>query len=356
MKRIFISTFIILSLSSIFLAQENDIFKQTYPATVVLKPTLKVRCIKDVNYWKEPNLKNYWSWMPKVEVAVAGPVSDTSYVTFEFFTPDGKPWYSYDTSTFSVAEGKYHYIESEAVPRWTDKRSTILTGVFSFKMTLKNALQGTNKLLYQGKFNVKKSFAGTSHPDFKNQYLFYVEQDWILPVAYLNGNARQNADSPFFLASMWFRGNLDGKLKAYLFYNGKQIDNSDVSGGSLQTNTIFSEGDSENKFRWEQWTFNFYKTRFFDNQNGNNFHLFKRSPGNYEIKVLLDDEIVRTIAFTVGVDGNITDSGIAKSNEMTGFGVIVPAKINSVKEGTINLLSYKTDAFYGNPLVGFSIQ
>ncbi len=336
MRKVLISLLIISILSIVLSAQSNS--SQMLTPSAVLKPSIKIRCIKDVNYWKQPNLKNYWSWMPKVELAVSGPISNASYLTFEFFTPDGKPWFSHDSRAFSVNEGRYEFIESEAVPSWTDKRSTILTGTFTFKVTLKNSLEGTNKPLYEGKFNVKKEFAGTPHPDFKNQYLFYVEQDWTLPMAYLNGNARQNADSPFFMASMWFRGELDGKLKAYLFYNGKQIDNSDVSGGANQTNTIFSEGYSESKFRWEQWTFNFYKTRFFDNRNENNsFHLFKKNPGNYEIKVLLDDEIVRNMTFEVDAEGDIKDNGIAKNNGISGFGVIVPVKVNPAKEKIANL-------------------
>jgi hypothetical protein len=354
MKKVIANFLIILSLSLVLAAQGTDVFKQPLPPVAILKPTLKVKTARDLNYWKQPALKNFWSWMPRVEFALTGPVSDASYLTYEFFTPDGKLWFSQDSKPFSINEGQYQTFESEAVTNWTDKRSSILTGQFSFKITLKNPLQGADKLLYQGKFNVKKEFAGTPHPDFKNQYLFYVDQDWTLPMAYLNFNAKQDENAPIFQASMWFRGDNRSKIKGYLFFNGKQVANTDEAGGVNQTDSVFIEGDSESKFRWEQWTLNFFNARYFDNQGSTVArHIFKKNPGNYEIKVLLDDEIVRTVSFLVGADGKIVDNGVATNNGISGFGIIVPAKVIPVKEGAVNLLAYKTDAFYGNILTGF---
>lgn len=357
MKRIFVNILIILSLSLTILSQEREVFKPNPLPSTLLKPTLKVSCTKDLNYWKQPNLKNFWSWMPRLQFSVSGPIDNASYFSYEFFTADGKPWFSVDSEPFSIREGDFLNFESEAVPKWTDKRSTIATGTFSFKITLKNPLQNTSKLFYQGKFNVKKEFAGTSHPDFKNQYLFYVDQDWRLPIAYLSFNAKQDADSPYFQATMWFRGDFRSKIKGYLFYNGKQVANTDQTGGVNQVDYVFVDGDSDTKFRWEASTLNFFNARLFDNKGENaSRHIFKNKPGNYEIKVLLDDEIVRTAAFTVGADGKLVDNGIAKNSGITGFGIIVPAKVIPLKEGMVDLQSYKTDSFYGNPLIGFSVQ
>ncbi|HRH40560.1 MAG TPA: hypothetical protein PKY82_02870 [Pyrinomonadaceae bacterium] len=353
MKKLIAQILILFSLITVNFAQEQDVFKQTFPASSVLKPTLKVKTARDLNYWKQPTLKNFWSWMPKLEFAVSGPIADSSYFTYEFFNPDGKLWFSQDSAPFSIEAGRYEVFQSEAVSSWTDKRSSILTGLFTFKITLKNSLQGTSKLFYEGKFKVNKEFAGTPHPDFKNEFLFYVDQDWTLPMAYLNFNPKGNEEAPMFQPSMWFRGDNRGKIKAYLFYNGKQVDNTET-GGSTQGDYVFIEGDSESKFRWEKWTFHFFNARYFDNEGDNkNFHVFKKNPGNYEIKILLDDEIVRTVPFTVGADGKIVDNNVAKNNGMSGFGIVVPAKVIPVKEGAVNLLAYKTDAFYGNPLTGF---
>ena len=353
MKKLLTNILIILGLSLAAFAQGRDAATQLWEPATLLKPTLKVRCARDLNYWKQPNLKNFWSWLPSVQFAVSGPIEDGSYFTYEFFTPDGKPWFSVDSEPFAVAEGEYRGFESEAARSWTDKRPTIATGVFGFKITLKNSLQNTAKPFYQGKFTVKKEFAGTPHPDFKNQYLFYVDQDWMLPLAYLNVDPRFDQDAPPLRASMWFRGDFNGKLKGFLFYNGKQVTNTDT-GGVEQTNYVLSEGDSDSKFRWTRWTFKFYGARYFDN-NGDksSLHIIKNKPGNYEVKVLLDGELARTVAFIVGKDGKITDNGVAAKNGLTGFGVVVPANVLPVKEGAVDLMAYKTEAFYGNLLTGF---
>lgn len=353
MKKIICISLIILSFAVINFGQENLFNTDSVTTSNILKPTLKVSCVRDLNYWKQPEAKNFWSWMPKLQFAVSGPIDDASYLTYEFFGTDGKLWFTQDSAPFSVAQGNFKYLESEAVPRWTDKRSIISIGVFNFKITLKNPLQGTSKLLYQGKFNVKKEFAGTSHPDFKNQFVYYVDQDWSLPMAYLNFSAKQDTNAPIFNATQWFRGMNSGKLKAYLFYNGKQVSNTEV-GGSWQTNYVISEGDDANKYRWEQWTFSFYNARMFDKLGDNKtYHVFNKNPGNYELKVILDGELVRIVPFTVGSDGNIVDNGVAKNNGISGFGYIVPAKVIPTKEGSVNLSAYKTEAFYGNILTGF---
>jgi hypothetical protein len=353
MKKIFICILFMLSLSAGIFAQYKDAFDQTYPASAILKPTLTVRAVRDLNYWKQPAAKNFWSWMPKLDFMMTGPVDDASYFTYEFFTPEGKPWYSLDTGPFAIQANNLLHFESEAVPSWTDKRSTILTGTFSYKVTLKNSLQNTAKVMAQGKFKVGKQFAGTAAPDFKNQYVFYVDQDWSLPMAYLNFDIKQNPNSPQFQAGLWFRGDFKARVVAYLFYNGKQIANSENNAESEAP--IISPGDSENQFRYEFWQFKFYKARLFDN-NGEykDAHIFRQNPGSYEIKVLLDGELTRNISFTVGKDGLVTDNNIAANNGIKGFGIIVPAKVIPVKEGTLDLLSWKNDAFYGNPLAGFT--
>lgn len=333
--------------------QAADGFGKSLPAASIIKPTLKVGCVKDVNYWKQPAAKNFWSWMPRLRFAATGPIDDGSYFTFDFFNPDGKAWYSIDSDPFAISPGDLRSFESEAVPRWTDKRSSISTGIFGFRITLKNSLQGTSKVMYEGKFKVGKAFAGTPHPDFKNQYLYFVDQDWMLPMAYLDFDGAQDRDSPVFKSSMWFRGAFTGRIKAYLFHNGKQVSNTEV-GGSVQSDYVFIDGDDENRYRWEKWTFSFFNARQFDRVGGNKtYHVFSRNPGSYEIRVLLDGELARIAAFSVGADGKIIENGVADRNGVTGTGLIVPNRVLPIKEDQVDLQQFKTDAFYGQPLIGF---
>jgi hypothetical protein len=319
-----------------------------FPATTILKPTLSVRAERDLGYWKLPDAKNCWSWMPKVAFTVT-----------EFTTPDGKPWYSWDTEPISVPAGGLYNVESEAVSSWRDKRSSIATGVFGFKVTLKNNLNGTSKEMYRGTYKVNKTFAGTPHPDFKNQYSFYVDQDWSLPIGYVALNSRLGGESPLLNAGMWFRGDFDDtRMAAYLFYNGKQISSTKSSdkGDAVRGNALIAEGDDKREFFWAYWDFVFFNIRQNAGSGTPNAFVLKDNPGNYEIKVLLDGDIVRTAAFSVGANGEIVDNGIASKNGFAGSGTVIPLKVAGTKEGTLNLQSWKTDAFYGNPLQGFTIQ
>lgn len=331
------------------------------PATTILKPTLTVRAARDLGYWKQPDLPNYWSWMPQLRFTVTGPIADSSYFTYEFTTPDGKPWYSIDTEPFAVKEGETREFESEAVPRWKDKRTTIATGTFGFKVILKNSLQGTTQEMYKGTFKVNKKFAGTAHKDFKNQYAFYVENDWTLPIGYAQMETRQNPNAPMLELGMWFRGDFDNsRLTAYIFKDGKQISstkNTSQGIGNSGRYPLITEGDDQKEFYWSLWKFSFFNLRSFDN-NGNfpDAFILKKNPGNYEVKVLLDGELIRTSAFTVGSDGEIVDNGIAAQNGFSGIGVVIPIKVIPAKEGALNVQAWKTDAFYANPLSGFSVQ
>jgi hypothetical protein len=83
------------------------------------------------------------------------------------------------------------------------------------------------------------------------------------------------------------------------------------------------------------------------------------SPGEYEIKVLWNDHLSRSIKFSVGPDGNFA-GGIpllyrVRNDDGDRFpGVIVPVAILDDQDGPWDRNAWKTEAFYGNPLKGFT--
>ena len=166
--------------------------------------------------------------------------------------------------------------------------------------------------------------------------------------------------APVLNIGMWFRGDFDSdRLAAYVFLSGKQISSTKNSntGASVRSKALIAEGDDKHEFYWVYWNFVFYNLRQADPDRGYpTATLFKNNPGNYEIKVLLDGELIRTTSFSIGPAGEIVDNGIAAKNGFAGFVPVIPVKVIGTKEGTLNLQSWKTDAFYGNPLQGFTIQ
>ena len=82
-------------------------------------------------------------------------------------------------------------------------------------------------------------------------------------------------------------------------------------------------------------------------------HLLSTNPGEYEFKVLWNNHLARSIKFTVAADGKF-ENGIATNNKLGSNRVIVPVQIIGDQDGQWNRAAWKTDAFYGNPLTGFT--
>jgi hypothetical protein len=77
------------------------------------------------------------------------------------------------------------------------------------------------------------------------------------------------------------------------------------------------------------------------------------NPGDYEFKVLWNNHLARAIKFTVASDGKF-DNGIATANKLGSNRVIVPVQIIGDQDGAWDKTAWKTEAFYGNPLTGFT--
>ena len=93
------------------------------------------------------------------------------------------------------------------------------------------------------------------------------------------------------------------------------------------------------------------------------YHTLDKNPGEYEVKVLWKNELVRTMKFTVGPDGKITDNGLARTNAIIGLDpingrdtkrVVIPVTVLGTQDGKWDRNAWKTEAFFGNPLNGFS--
>jgi hypothetical protein len=229
----------------------------------LLKRTVQVTPQRFLRYWKDPKaaepVYDTYSWVPKIQFDVIGPISGGSKIYVEFDTPEGKPWMKYNMQTPELEDGEY------------------------------------------------------------------------------------SSDN----------------LSAYLFYNGKQISSTKMGGqGSAgDARPIIHDGDDSHELRWELWRFSFVNARAFADPSAYpNALILSKNPGNYEIKVLMDGELARAAAFTIGADGMFVNNGVADKNGFGALGLVMPVRIIPTKEKIGNLTNWKTDAFYGNPLTGFTAQ
>jgi len=328
---------------------------QTGP--VVLKYSVQVTANRLLHYWRAPETDNYWSWMPRVNFLVMGPVMAGTVFTIDFTNPDGSAWYSVDCQSESIEVGRWGGIGTPAITTHVDKRTTLATGAFGFTIRTKNEVMGTNATLFTGKFKVSKFHVGNNLPAFKNQFEYYVDQDWLLPLGYLWLSPQIDPRSPALVATMWFRGESDDtKLAAYLFYNGKQIGSTKEQTGSASSDAKLLTNGNDKDPRWERWNFRWNLVRAYNTDTNNKASLFLLSsnPGEYEVKVLRDGDLARSMKFTIGSDGMFVDNGVAKQNNLGWLGLVLPVKVLGNSDGQWDVSAWKTGAFYGNPLSGFS--
>ncbi|HYL97757.1 MAG TPA: hypothetical protein VEZ90_02295 [Blastocatellia bacterium] len=336
-------------------------------ATPIFKTSIQV-ATNTRRYYVNPGGErdeDTWSWAPCVKFNVQGPLPSGSQFSVEFFQGGGKPWVSYECKTPQVDADKTAGIEcGYGIPPEQLKGITS-TGVFTFKIHMRNELRGSNESVFEGRFAVNKFHAGADLPKTKNNFEFYVDHDWQLPISFVwCPQPSRSADgvmyfddySPLYTA-FWFKGGAlpERELAAYLFYQGREISNTKSHGHAVPDGSL-ATGQATSPYEYKRVRLEFTDVFAFvkDPQAHPGFYLNK-NPGEYEIKVLRAGHLARSLTFTVGSDGKIVDNGIAGANGILGPRMIVPARVLGDTDGPWNAEAWRTEALYGNPLKGFAL-
>jgi hypothetical protein len=336
----------------------------TAAGPILLKRTVIIQAHRYLRYWKTPKsaqpIYDTRSWLPRVRFDINGPVLGGSQWIVEINTPDGKPWITYECQTNEVGNG---ILESIKTPEKTtdsddlEKKATILTGTFPFKIILKNELQGGSQVMMQGKFKIDTIVPDQSIPENRGKKEFFVDHDWRLPIGAIFSDTNSDEDVPPLGFKMWFRGKGSTKeMTAVLFHDGKEVANV------KSTNAADSIGDGGYDVTDAYYfarIFTFLKVKVYDKNKSaatypDSFFLDKH-PGNYEIKILRNGELSRAGQFVVGPDGRIVDNQIAVNNKLGGSAIVVPLKVMGADDPKYKAASWQTDAYYGNPLTGFTL-
>lgn len=270
----------------------------------------------------ESNQENAeWRWTPTATFRLTGPVDSSANITVEYTNPNGTPWLTARCILpNSIEEGKNYRFDLCGKDLDKSKASN-QTGVFKFQIKL------NGKAVYSGKFTIGKNlynFYNTA--EGSKQFYYFVDNDFRLGYVYLSKSVDE------IYAEFWLKNkimSLPGVM-GYLFYNGKQIEEKSPS---FALNLHPKENNKE--------SFGLISLRFWDSMN---------KPGEYEIKVKRDGEIVRSAKFTVGADGNLVNNNIGREL-VSGTDILVPATILGTSDGTYNKLAWK-DGIFGNPISG----
>ena len=356
----------------------SPVWSNTFPnslvsAQTINKPSIQITLRTHQHYYRNGQEdQETWSWTPRIVYRVVGPISAGSQLSVEFTLPSGKPWIKFDCNTSETKEGYWWATEcgmnSNDVK---DQDASIETGLAGFKINLKNELEGANKTLFVGKFKVEKFHVGVVDlPKFKNNFSYYVNYDWDMPIGYLYdydimdfrpGYAPSNTEGRLTFVT-WFKGTPNtlnyAKYAAYLYYQGKMV--ADSTG---EDNKYGSTGCEVTNTAYEESAFGYCRRKFvvnavvWDKQpefHPRDFKMYQ-NPGEYEIKVLQNGKLVRTAKFTMGTNYQLVNTGIGKQNNLGTGRIVVPVQIIGDQDGQWDRNAYKTDAFFGNLLSGFVV-
>lgn len=345
---------------------------ETKPAPVAAgqdQPTIAKDSVQVTAFTFSVYKGNYdvWSWVPNMEYRLNGPIASGSQLYVEFSLPTG-PWVKFDCKTEETPKGYWWKTKcgGRDIP---EAKSSTYTGTVNFAIRLRNELAGTDTTLFTGKAKVEKSLSNEHGPKAANHFVYFVNHDWNLPIGYvyLTANDLKKWDRPDFHVSFWVRGDAHN-FQPHLFFNGQEVGKKSLEGREvgrasceydIENNTTHYVADTvPQKAKWARVRCSFPNVVGWD-KSGESYSLFGpphalgANPGEYELKVLWNNKLARSIKFTVGPDGKF-DNGIATTNKLGSDRVIVPVTIIGDQDGQWGRMNWKTDAFYGNPLTGFT--
>lgn len=315
--------------------------------------------------------QNYdmWSWVPMMSFRVNGPIASGNQLYAEYNIP-GAGIVKFDCRTEERTPDQWLNVKycggRDGVP---EEKATTYTGVVSFAVKMRNELMGSDQTLFTGKAKIMKAHSNEAQtPKFVNHYVFYADHDWNLPIGYVfyTADELKGMSRPILNLAFWVRGDAYN-FQPHLFYQGKEVGKMYFEGSEVgkagceakieNTTTNYVADNIPQKARWARVECTFGNVRGWD-KTGEAPGMFgplyslDKNPGEYELKVLWNNKLARSIKFTVKPDGSF-DNGIAAANKLASDRTVVPVQIIGEQDGTWDRAAWKSDAFYGNPLNGF---
>jgi hypothetical protein len=331
---------------------------------VFIKDSLYIQAsVSNARRFREvPKEKDYKIWVPTVRFNIFYDENKEVNYEAQYYNPDGSLWFSEPlTGMTDIAS------HSDNTNQMLKTKPSVGTGIYGIKINNKE----TGETIFQGKFKVGKFLP----PGYKPYDVdFFVEHDWLLPFGYVGfPDSEFNGINDFgsfeVIVSAWLKGDFKlADVEARIFYKGQQIAVGTESWDVVKGPSSLFWGQRESRYAiyspalhsWKLWNFQWKNFRFanggtFNRDNYPNAHYADENRGEYTVKIYHKGAQVRELKFTVEADGRLNDGGFAKQMFLMHHKILVPVKVIGASEKW-NATAWKTDAFYGNPLTGFTVQ
>ena len=320
----------------------------------IIKTSLQVTA-RTLNFYG--NNRNMWSWVPSFGFSLTRDRSSGDQHYVEYTIPGAGPALKFDCELNQRGDG--FECGGRSIP---EDKGSIYTGPVNFAIKVRNELQGTDATLFTGRMKVAKACTNPECPVTAGEWVYYIDHDWNLPIGHIFYDMKE-PDYPAFNVAFWLRGNTYN-MEPHLFYQGKEIGvifNDGIQMGKGICRSIVENEPTHTPHnmiggaKWTRMDCEFPIVKGWDNKGENRKDIFKmaENPGEYEFKLLWNNKLARSIKFTVGPNGKI-DNGIASANKLGTRRVIVPVTIIGDQDGQWDRAAWKNEAFYGNPLTGFT--
>src|SRR5882724_12205566 len=166
-----------------------------------------------------------FSWVPRLQLRVNGPIASGSQLYAEFTVPGGGAW-KFDCKTQETGAGHWWQPdECGGRDALGEDKGITYTGPVNFAIKMRNELMGGNITLFTGKMKVAKVHSNETGPNYVNHFVYYVDQDWNLPIGYMFLEPDDVAEwrKPKLAFAVWSRGEMNGSYEPHLFHGGKEV-------------------------------------------------------------------------------------------------------------------------------------
>jgi hypothetical protein len=297
-----------------------------------------------------------YSWTPVIKFDTNGDIPSGAQYYAAVSLPGGAPWVEMDCKWVGGSQSNYYQCGG---PDFPEEKGTTATGLFPFAIKMRNELKGTNEALFTGRVRIEKAPGDDGTPaERAKKSFYYPAHDWAMPIGYVFYSPEEN----YLYTSFWVRGQTYN-IKPHVFYKGQELDYAGTDKSSCRDRT--EVGDAYIRSVKPAPVWRFVECRLYTvivSEKGNRDdtrHRLMSNPGEYEIKVLRDNHLSRSIKFNVGAGGDLGGGApllymVRNESGERMPGVVVPVAILDEQDGPWNKGAWKTEAFYGNPPQGFT--